>query len=294
MHFNQVTLVGVGLLGGSLGLALQKHALARRVVAYVRRSASIAECNQLKIAHLATCDLKESVGEADLVILCTPIAQMRPLVAEFLSALRPGTLMTDVGSVKGALVQDLELLLTSVKSVFIGSHPMAGGERMGMGAARVDLFERAACVITPTRNSPPTAVKTIESLWKGVGGVPLLLSPEQHDDLVSRSSHLPHVIAAELAHYVLSPAHPREQAKLCAGGFRDTTRIASGSPEMWRDICLANRKNLSRVLGVFIESLEEFRHTLDSGDGAAVEEFFLKAKERRDNWSHGPDFCPPE
>lgn len=294
MLFNQVTLVGVGLLGGSLGLALQKHALARRVVAYVRRSASVVECNQLKIAHLATCDLKEAVREADLVILCTPIAQMRSLVDEFLPALKPGALVTDVGSVKGILVQDLEPVVASARGVFIGSHPMAGGERMGMGAAREDLFERATCVITPTRNSPPPAVKTIEALWKGVQGVPLLLSPEQHDDLVSRSSHLPHVIAAELAHYVLSPAHPREQAKLCAGGFRDTTRIASGSPEMWRDICLANRKNLSRVLGVFMESLEEFRHTLDSEDGQAIEEFFLKAKERRDNWCHGPDSCSPE
>lgn len=294
MHFNQVTLVGVGLLGGSLGLALQKHALARRVVAYVRRSASVKECNELKIAHAATCNLKEAVQGADLVILCTPIAQMRPLVEELLPALRSGALVTDVGSVKGILVQELEPLIASGGACFVGSHPMAGGERMGMAAARVDLFEKATCVITPTRQTPAAALKAIEGLWKGVGGSPLLLSPEQHDDLVGRSSHLPHVIAAELAHYVLSPAHPREQAKLCAGGFRDTTRIASGSPEMWRDICLANRKNLSRVLGVFMESLEEFRHTLDSGDGAAIEEFFQKAKERRDNWYHGPDSCPPE
>ena len=110
------------------------------------------------------------------------------------------------------------------------------------------------------------------------------LSPETHDELVSRSSHLPHVVAAELASYVLSPTHAKEQALLCANGFRDTTRIASGSPEMWRDISLANQKNLSRVLGVFIEGLEEFRHALDHGDTKAMQEFFEKAKERRDAW----------
>ena len=284
MQFNQVTLVGVGLLGGSLGLALQKHALAKRVVAYVRRSVSVAECRQFGVAHHATTELAEAVRDADLVVLSTPIAQMRPLAEQMLSSLRPGTLVTDVGSVKGTLVAELEPLFAAASIPFVGSHPMAGGERMGMSAACDDLFQDTICVITPTRNTESDTYQRVESLWRGVGGIPLRLSPEAHDDLVSRSSHLPHVVAAELAHYVLSPAHPKEQGKLCAGGFRDSTRIASGSPEMWRDICLANHKNLSRVLGVFIESLEEFRHTLDSKDAVALEEFFQKAKERRDDW----------
>ena len=114
---------------------------------------------------------------------------------------------------------------------------------------------------------------------------PLNLTPEAHDDLVSRSSHLPHVVAAELANYVLSPAHPKEQAMLCANGFRDTTRIASSSPEMWRDIALANRKNLARVLGVLVEDLQEFQLALENADTKAIEEFFEAAKQRRDAWS---------
>lgn len=289
MQFQQVTLIGVGLLGGSLGLALQQMSLAKRVVAYVRRSASIKECADLKVAHGATQNVSEAVRGSDLIILCTPIAQMKPLAEEILSSLKPGALVTDVGSVKTSVVQDLEPLFAKASATFVGSHPMAGGERTGMGASRADLFRDAVCVVTPTRSTPLPAVERVERLWKGLGGIPLRMSPEVHDDLVSRSSHLPHVVAAELAHYVLSPAHPKEQAKLCAGGFRDTTRVASGSPEMWRDICLANRKNLSRVLGVFIESLAEFQHTLDAGDAAAIEEFFLKAKERRDDWAQGPD-----
>ncbi len=293
-HFNQVTLVGVGLLGGSLGLALQKHSLAKRVVAYVRRAVSVEECLRLKVAHDATQDLAAAVRDADLVVFCTPIAQMRSLAECMLASLNPGTLVTDVGSVKASVVTDLEPLCEKAGAFFVGSHPMAGGEKMGVGAARVDLFQNAACVITPTRRSRPDSIQKLEEMWKAIGGLPLRMKPEMHDELVSRSSHLPHVIAAELAQYVLSPAHPKEQAQLCAGGFRDTTRIASGSPEMWRDICLANQKNLSRVLGVFIEGLEEFRHSLDARDPQAIEEFFAKAKERRDDWVHASNIVSSE
>jgi len=162
---------------------------------------------------------------------------------------------------------------------------MAGAEKTGASAARSDLFVKAVCVVTPTPRSPPETVARLEEFWRAVGGYPLLLTPELHDDLVSRSSHLPHVVAAELANYVLSPAHPKQQAMLCANGFRDASRIASGSPEMWRDIALANRGNLARVLGVFVEDLQEFKLALENGDQKVVEEFFENAKQRRDAWS---------
>jgi prephenate dehydrogenase len=152
------------------------------------------------------------------------------------------------------------------------------------------LFEGAVCLVTPGRYSSPEALSKVEGFWKSLGGCPLRISPEAHDDLVSRSSHLPHVVAAELANYVLSPVHPKEQALVCANGFRDTTRIASGSPEMWRDIVLANRLNLGRVLGVFIEDLQEFQFALERHDIKAIEEFFAKAKQRRDHWqAHLPE-----
>src|SRR5206468_4372285 len=150
--------------------------------------------------------------------------------------------------------------------------------------ARSDLFKGAICALTPTPQSDPGAVARLESFWQSLGTRPLRLPPELHDDLVSRSSHLPHVVAAELANYVLSPVHPREQGMLCANGFRDTTRIASGSPEMWRDNCVANRRNQARVLGVFIEDLQEFQLALENEDRKAIAEFFEKAKQRRDQW----------
>ena len=193
-------------------------------------------------------------------------------------------MITDVGSVKGVVVNELEPLAESVGAHFVGSHPMAGSEKVGVAAARADLFQDATCVVTPTARTSATALKLVNDLWTALGGQLLTLSPAQHDDLVSRSSHLPHVVAAELANYVLSPIHPPEQARLCANGFRDTTRIASGSPEMWRDIALANRHHLSRVLGVFLEDLAEFQRSLDESDAGGIDEFFTQAKRRRDAW----------
>jgi prephenate dehydrogenase len=283
-QWNKVTLVGVGLLGGSLGLAIQRHKLARQVVGLVRRRASLAACAKLGVVHRATLDPRRAVEEADLVVLCTPLGRMREIFGRMLAALKPGAVVTDVGSVKGSVVRELEPLVAEAGGHFVGSHPMAGAEKTGPGAARADLFVKAICVVTPTRRTSAQAVKQVVTLWRSVGGIPLRLEPDQHDELVSRSSHLPHVVAAELAHGVLDPAHPKEQALLCATGFRDTTRIASSSPEMWRDIALANAENLSRALGMFIADLQQFRRALKAGDVEAIQRFFEQAKQRRDAW----------
>jgi prephenate dehydrogenase len=294
MHFQKITLVGVGLLGGSLGLASQRHRLAREVVGLVRRPASIAECEQLGVVTEATQDPRAAAADADLVVLCTPISQMKATLEPMLPALKRGAVVTDVGSVKGSVVQELEPLVAAAGGHFVGSHPMAGAEKTGPAAAKVDLFAQAICVVTPTPRSSPTAVERVEEFWTHVGGRSLRLSPDAHDELVSRSSHLPHVVAAGLANYVLSPLHPEQQGLLCANGFRDTTRIASSSAEMWRDIALANRKNLGRVLGIFIDDLEEFRHALEAGEGRVIEDYFEKARQRRDAWCNPTPSPSPE
>jgi prephenate dehydrogenase len=284
MRWQKIAIIGVGLLGGSLGLAIKQRRLAAKVDGYVRRSTSIAECEKLGVVDHATRDLARAVGDADLVVLCTPLSQMLELTEAMLPALKKGAVVTDVGSVKGSVVEELEPLVAKAGAHFIGSHPRAGGEKTGVAAARADLFEGSVCLITPTPNSDKDAVKQISEFWQALGVRLLKVSPSEHDDLVSRASHLPHVVAAELANYILSPVHRKEQAEVCANGFRDTTRVASGSPEMWRDIALANRKNLARVLGVFIEDLQEFRLALEKGEAGAIEEFFENAKQRRDKW----------
>ena len=284
VRWNKITIVGVGLLGGSLGLAIKQRRLARAVVGFVRRAVSVAECRKLKAVDHATQDLAEAVADADLVVLCTPIAQMRLRVEEMLPSLKRGAIVPDVGSVKGSVVRELERVVARAGAQFIGSHPMAGAEKTGVAAARADLFVNAVCVVTPTKKSNKTAVRRVEEFWRAVGGRTLQMTPELHDALVSRSSHLPHVVASVLASHVLDPRRPAQQAALCANGFRDTTRIASGSPEMWRDIALANHENLADALAVFIQDLQKFQRLLRKADPETVTKFFETAKQRRDRW----------
>ncbi|HVY71245.1 MAG TPA: prephenate dehydrogenase, partial [Verrucomicrobiae bacterium] len=286
MHWQKVALIGVGLLGGSLGLALKKRGLATRVEGYVRREASVAGCEQAGAVDRASTDLASVVTGADLVVFCTPLGQMKELAERLAPHLRKGALVTDVGSVKGSVCRDLTPIIAAAGGEFVGSHPMAGGEKMGVGAARAELFENTVCVVTPASDAQAASAKQLAEFWKAMGSCILMLSPENHDELVARSSHLPHLVASALATSVLAPELPSAIQKLCATGFRDTTRVASGSPEMWRDIALANRAQLSRVLGEVTADLERLRSLLDAGDAIALEKFFTVAKQRRDAWGN--------
>jgi prephenate dehydrogenase len=284
VQFRKISIIGVGLLGGSIGLAARQRGLAGEIAGYVRRRSSAKDCEQAGAVDYATTDLLAAVSNADLVILCTPLAQMQALVQQFLPALKRGALVTDVGSVKADVVRTLESAVKRAGAHFVGSHPMAGGEKMGVGAARQDLFKDALCVLTPTRKSNASAVRKLVRFWKALDARVLKLDAAQHDIFVGHSSHLPHVVAAALVSLVLDPAAPKAQADLCATGFRDTTRIASGSPEMWRDIALANRKNIARSVDAFVAELGRFQTALKHGDARAVEMFFAAAKNRRDHW----------
>jgi prephenate dehydrogenase len=284
VRFQKITIVGVGLLGGSLGLAIKRRRVAKQVCGYVRRSASIQDCERVGAMDFTTTDLLAAVWGADLVIICTPLAQMRALVEQMLPALKRGAIITDVGSVKASVVKDLEALAAKAGAAFVGSHPLAGAEKAGVLAAKADLFECAMCVVTPTRRTNRLALRKVEQFWKTLGCRLLRLSPETHDVLVSRSSHLPHVVAATLASLILDPKLPKHQAALCATGFRDTTRIASGSPEMWRDIALANAKHLTRAMDRMILELGKFRGALKRGDSKAIAKILETAKQRRDDW----------
>jgi prephenate dehydrogenase len=292
--FRKITIVGVGLLGGSIGLAVKRRRLARQIAGFVRRHASLKDCERAGAVDFATTDLPAAVWDADLVILCTPLAQMRPVVERILPALKRGAIVTDVGSVKASVVRELESLIARSGAHFVGSHPMAGAEKTGVLSARADLFGRTVCVITPTRKTNRVARNKLKQFWSALGSRVLEMPPEIHDALVSRSSHLPHVAAVTLASHVLNPAHPGVQAALCANGFRDTTRIASGSPEMWRDIALANRKNLARSLAAFIAELQKFQRLVKKGDAPAITKYFETAKQRRDDWCGACASLSPE
>ncbi len=294
VQFRKITIIGVGLLGGSIGLAVRRGRLAGEIAGFVRRVGSLKDCEKAGAVDYATTDLLAAVSGADLVVLCTPLAQMRSLTEQMLPALKRGALVTDVGSVKAGVVRELESVIAKVGAHFVGSHPMAGGEKTGVLAAWADLFKNAVCIVTPTQKSNVAAVRKVEQFWKSLGARTLRLGAGEHDLLVSRTSHLPHVVAATLAGLVLDPKQPKAQAGLCATGFRDTTRIASGSPEMWRDIALANRKNIARSVDVFMAELKKFQSALKRGDAKAVEKIFTMAKQRRDRWCASSTSCSSE
>src|ERR1700722_17412953 len=196
VQFRKITIVGVGLLGGSIGLAARKFRVAGEIAGYVRREKTSAECEKVGAMDYATTDLLAAVSHADLVILCTPLAQMRPLVEQCLPALKRGAIVTDVGSVKAGVVRELETLVAKAGAHFVGSHPMAGGEKTGVAAARADLFGDAFWGWTPTKKSSAGAARKLEQFWKALGARVVKLPPAQHDVFVSRASHLPHVVAA--------------------------------------------------------------------------------------------------
>jgi len=294
VQFRKISIIGVGLLGGSLGLAVRKHKLAGEVAGYVRREASLRDCERAGAVDYATTDLLAAVSNAGLVILCTPLAQMPELARRLVPGLKRGAVVTDVGSVKADVVRELEAIVKTSGAHFVGGHPMAGGEKMGVLASRSDLYENAVCVITPTRRSNAAAVRKLTKFWQAMGSRTLSMDAAHHDLLVSRTSHLPHVAAAALATLVLNPSQPKFQADLCAAGFRDTTRIASGSPEMWRDISLANRKNIARSVDGFIVELKKFQTALRSGKPSEIQRLFSTAKRRRDDWCSCQSSSSPE
>ena len=287
MLFQKVSIIGVGLLGGSLGLAVRERQLAARVEGWVRRKESVAECSEREVADRVTTDLKAVVTDADLIVLCTPVEHMRAILEPVLGWLKPGAIVTDVGSVKSVVVRELEPVIARAGCHFIGSHPMAGGERVGVAWARSDLFARAVCAVTPGEAILGEAVEKLTEFWESLGMRALKLSPELHDEFVARSSHLPHLLAAVLAGYVLDPKFPAAQRELCAGGFRDSTRIASGPVEMWQGIIAANRENLAKALAALDARLADLRGALETNDLAAIAGILREAHDRRENWLVG-------
>lgn len=284
MEGRNIAILGIGLLGGSLGLAIKNRWPGAKVVGLVRRQESKTECLAVQAVDEVTLDPLEAVEEADWVFFCTPVHQMAGLARKVFHKLRPDCLVTDVGSVKKTVVSELTPLTAGTGASFVGSHPMAGGEASGVENARPDLFEGAYCVVTPSPDASLEATDRVDRFWREVGCSTLRLTPGEHDRLVANSSHLPHLVASLLAHYILDPEELEAQAKLCATGFLDTTRIASGSPTMWKEIVMANRARLSESLEGLYGELVKIRNAVADGDGDAVLAFLEQAKSRRDAW----------
>jgi prephenate dehydrogenase len=268
--FAQLTLCGVGLIGGSFALVARRERLVERIIGLGRTQANLDVALARGIVDVATRDPAVAARGADLVMLATPVTTFSSTVAALMPALPEDAVITDVGSVKGWVVREVEGLLRP-RMAFVGVHPVAGKETTGAGAAEAGLFKDQRVIVTPSARSTPQALDKVEALWRATGAKLERMAPEVHDAILARASHLPQLVASALAAALADEnVDGRWAAGFGAGGLRDTTRIAASSAEMWRDICLTNRDAIVAALGIYRASFERFFRAVEQGDGKTL------------------------
>ncbi len=279
-HFGTVAIVGVGLIGGSLGMALKGRRLAQRVVGIGRSRERLEKAVALGAIDAGMTELARGVAEADVVVLCTTVGHIVETLPDVLETVRLGAVVTDVGSTKGAITRR-----ATGFPLFVGGHPMAGSEQAGVEAATPLLFEEATWAVTPTEETDPGALRTVERLAREVGATTLTLTPDAHDAMLAVTSHLPHVLASSLMRQAAATqrVYPQTQ-RLTAGSFADGTRVAASPPQIWRDVCLTNREALLAALHGFRVELDVLEEAVAAGDAARIEAFFAAGAEAKRGW----------
>jgi cyclohexadieny/prephenate dehydrogenase len=275
MHINTLALVGVGLIGGSVGLAARKRGVADRILGVGNRP----EVVQRALARGAVDEVRpdvRSLTDADVVLFCTPVDRIAAQIVEAAQACKKGALLTDAGSTKAAIVRDVEGRLP-LGAVFVGGHPLAGSEKQGPDHANADLFEGRVVVLTPTARTDDKALSLAKGFWESLGARVRTMEPAEHDRALAMTSHLPHVTAGALASVL-----PPEWSGLTAGGFRDATRVAAGGPELWAAILQANADGVLDAMDRFNNRMAEFRRALTSGDRDALIALLQQGKQSRD------------
>ncbi len=276
----KVAILGPGLLGGSLALALKARLPGCQTALWARREAAATEARERGVADIASTELAPIVEGAALVILCVPVEVMPALARQIEPLIAADALVTDVGSVKAPVVEALAEIFAH-RGRFVGSHPMAGSEQSGLSAARGDLFEGAVCIVTPHAAASAQSVEEVSAFWRLVGCEVRQLGPAEHDETISLVSHLPHFLASALVDF--AAAENAGALQYCGNGFRDTTRIASGPAEMWTGILAANRAAFTPQLRRFIARLSEACDTFETGaDDAPMQQLLNRAKVHRD------------
>ena len=283
MNFGVVTVIGTGLIGGSIGLGLKKRGLTKSVIGIGHRKTSINKAIKIGAIDEGTIDIKKTVSRSDIVILATSVDLIPDLAGNVIPLMKRGAILTDVGSTKNYIVTQINKELSDRYEGnnlnFIGAHPLAGSEQRGIESARPDLFENSVCILTPTKHTPKRCITKISNMWKALGAKISILTPPVHDEVVAFISHLPHFVASGLANVV-----NEKHWKFGANGLRDTTRVASSDPNLWISICKQNRAKIIEALQYFSEEIKSTLKDIEEKNDNKILTRLKKAKTVRDKF----------
>lgn len=275
MFFNKVTIAGVGLIGASFALALKKNGLSRNIHGYGRSEDNLRQAKGMGIIDSYSTDICSVCKDSDLLVLATPVGRFREIILKLRDSLSKNAIVTDVGSVKGKLVYDLEASMPE-GAFYIGSHPIAGSDKSGIVDSRPDLFNNALCIITPTEASNKEAMDKVGSIWKTFGARLEFMDPFRHDEIYAAVSHLPHIIAYSIVNTINDIDNG--YIEYAGQGFKDATRIALSSPELWRDISIFNKDNLLKMISIFRNNLDAISRCLEEDNESGIEKEFQRAQ----------------
>lgn len=282
-YFDTVLIIGVGLIGGSLGLALKEHQGAKTILGVGRSQSNLDSALQRGLIDEVV-SLEEGATRADLIVVCVPVAQTEEVLKALLPHLKPSAIVTDVGSTKMDVILAAKNAMAEHVCQFIPAHPIAGSASHGALAAKSDLYKNRQVILCPLQENAPENVNRIENLWKSLGANLFKMSAVQHDSVFAAVSHLPHVLSYALMLQVANAEDSSTKFRHAGAGFRDFTRIAASSPEMWRDICLANRESLLKEIDGYLLVVQHLQALIKQKDGANLEKLFSKASASRNQW----------
>lgn len=281
---NRLCIIGVGLIGGSLARALRKADAVNEIVGCNRNEDSLRRAAEIGVIDRYSLDMAQAVRGADMIVIAVPVGSMDEVFRAIVPVLDSNAVITDVGSTKGSVVEAARSACGHVPTNFVPGHPIAGTERSGVEASFAELYQRRRVILTPVRETNPQAVEKVRAMWEIAGAEVEAMEVHHHDEILAATSHLPHILAFGLVDSLARMEDKREIFRYAAGGFRDFTRIASSDPQMWTDICLANRAALLQVLGHYAEDLAGITQAIDKGDGEHLRKVFERAKAARDRF----------
>ena len=281
-HVNSVCIIGTGLIGGSLALAIRQKGFCNEIIGAGRTEETLVKAVELGVIDRYDTNIAAAVQEADIVVVCVPLGSMRAVFELVDAGRNENTIITDAGSAKQSVIQDAEAVFGAGFPNFVAGHPIAGTEQSGVAAAFPELYQQRRVILTPTEDTSADALETVRAMWQAAGAEVETMSAEHHDLILAGTSHLPHLLAFGLVDCLNSLDDVDEIFRFAAGGFRDFTRIASSDPVMWRDICLSNREDVMAMMKRYRDEMEKMYRALEAGDGDKLKEIFLRAKKARD------------